>query len=83
MTAMRVLIAWAYCNTKSLLLSQLLHASSTGSLVVFSPPHVTAAQESLWYALYAAVLWLVVAVVAVVAAKYGKGLTLERGEQAN
>ncbi len=43
MAAIRVLIAWIYSNTKSVLLAQLLHASSTGSLVVFSPPGVTAA----------------------------------------
>ena len=30
MTAMRVLIAWAYTNTKSVPLAQLMHASSTG-----------------------------------------------------
>ncbi len=64
MTAMRVLIAWLYSNTKSVLLAQLMHVRSTGSLVIFSPPGVTAAQESFWYALYAAVLWLVVALVA-------------------
>jgi uncharacterized protein len=64
MTAMRVVIAWVYSHTNSVLLAQLLHASSTGSLVVFSPPRVTAAQEALWYAIYAAVLWLVVAIVA-------------------
>jgi membrane protease YdiL (CAAX protease family) len=73
MTAMRVLIAWTYSNTKSVVLAQLLHASSTGSLVIFSPPRVTAAQESLWYAAYAAVLWLVVAIIAMV---YGKRLSL-------
>jgi len=64
MTAMRVLIAWIYSHTNSVLLAQLLHASSTGSLVVFSPPGVTAAQEALWYAIYASILWLVVAVIA-------------------
>ena len=72
MTAMRVLIAWIYSNTKSVLLAQLLHASSTGSLVIFSPPRVTAAQESLWCAVYAAVLWLVVAIIAMT---FGKFLT--------
>ncbi len=75
MTAMRVLIAWIYTNTKSVLLAQLLHANSTGSLVVFSPPHVTAAQESLWYAIYAVALWLVVVIVV---ATSGKRLTLQR-----
>ena len=77
MTAMRVLIAWVYSNTKSVLLAQLLHATSTGSLVVFSPPHATAAQESLWYAIYAATLWLLVIVIATT---FGKRLTLQRDE---
>jgi membrane protease YdiL (CAAX protease family) len=64
MTAMRVLIAWVYSFTNSVLLAQLLHACSTGSLVIFSPPRVTAAQEALWYGVYAAILWLGVALVA-------------------
>jgi membrane protease YdiL (CAAX protease family) len=58
--ALRVLIAWLYNRTGSLLMAQLLHASSTGFLVVFSAPAVTPAQEALWYFLYAAVLWAVV-----------------------
>jgi hypothetical protein len=60
---MRVLVAWIYANTKSVVLAQLMHASSTGSLVVLSPPGVTAQQETLWYAVYAIALWLVVALV--------------------
>ena len=67
MTAMRVIISWAYVNTGSLLLAQLIHVSSTGALVIFSPPRATAAQEVLWYGIYALVLW---AVVAAVATKY-------------
>jgi len=78
MTAMRVLIAWIYSNTNSVVLAQLLHASSTGALVVFGPPGVTAAQESLWYAIYAAVLWLVVAVVF---ATFSKPLTPQAHER--
>jgi len=77
MTAMRILIAWLYSNTKSVLLAQLLHASSTGSLVIFSPARVSAAQESLWYAVYAATLWLVVALIV---ARYSKRLTLQTSE---
>lgn len=72
LTAMRVLIAWVYTNTNSVLLAQLLHAFSTGSLVVFSPPGASAGQESLWYAIYAAALWLLVAIVT---ATYGKRLS--------
>ena len=61
---MRTLIAWLYTNTKSVLLSQLMHISSTGSLIVFGPPRVSAAQEASWYAIYGSVLWLVVAIIA-------------------
>jgi uncharacterized protein len=63
MTAMRVLIAWTYTNTKSVLLAQLMHVSSTGSLVVFGAARVTAMQEAMWYALYGIVLWVVVGLV--------------------
>jgi membrane protease YdiL (CAAX protease family) len=69
--AMRVLIVWVYSNTGSLLLAQLMHVSMTASLVVFDPVQVSPAQEALWYWAYAAVLWIVVAVVA---ARYGKCL---------
>jgi membrane protease YdiL (CAAX protease family) len=73
MTAMRVLIAWVYSHTNSVLLAQLLHATSTGSLVIFSPPRVTAAQESSWYAIYAAALWLII----ILATTHGKRPSLE------
>jgi membrane protease YdiL (CAAX protease family) len=65
MTAIRVLIAWLYSNTKSVLVCQLMHVCSTGSLVIFSPPRVNAAQEAFWYATYAVALWLVVGLLAV------------------
>jgi membrane protease YdiL (CAAX protease family) len=63
MTAMRMLIAWIYTNTKSLFLAQLMHVSSTGSLVVFGAAGVTAGQEALWYALYGTVLWVAVGII--------------------
>jgi hypothetical protein len=68
--AIRVIIVRVYSNTKSVLLAQLLHASSTGFLVILSPASVSPAQEALWYAVYAAVLWIAVIVVV----KYGKNL---------
>ncbi len=71
MTAMRVLICWIYVNTKSVWLCQLMHVVSTGSLVVFSPAAVSAAQETLWYAVYAGALWTVVAGIVLVS---GTGL---------
>lgn len=64
MIAMRVLISWLYVNTGSVLLAQLLHASSTGALVVLSPPRVTPMQEATWYCAYGVVLWVAVGVIA-------------------
>ena len=75
MTAMRALIAWLYSNTRSVFLAQLMHVSSTSSLVVFSPTKVTAAQEALWYALYACCLWGVVAAVVL-----GRGIRRDFGD---
>lgn len=72
MIAMRVLIAWLYANTQSVVLAQLMHVSSTGSLVVLSPIGVTAGQEAFWYVVYAGLLWMIVAAVIVI---YGKRLT--------
>jgi membrane protease YdiL (CAAX protease family) len=63
LVALRVLIAWVYTNTGSLRMAQLLHASSTGFLVVLGAPRTTAGQEALWYLAYAGVLWAVVIVV--------------------
>lgn len=71
MTAIRVLIAWIYQNTESLLLCQLAHISSTGFLVVFSPSPITPAQEPVWYFAYAFVLWMIVAWIVY---RFGKNL---------
>lgn len=46
MTAIRVLISWLYVNTGSVLLAQLVHAASTGALVVLSPSRVSARPKS-------------------------------------
>ncbi|MGH9741713.1 MAG: CPBP family intramembrane glutamic endopeptidase [Candidatus Acidiferrum sp.] len=69
MTAMRVLISWLYVNTKSVFLAQLMHVSSTGALVIFSPATVSPAQEAAWYFAYAIVLWAIVAMVALMSGK--------------
>jgi membrane protease YdiL (CAAX protease family) len=70
-SAMRVLMVWIYTNTNSLLLTQIMHVSSTASLVVLDPSPLTPAQETLWYALYAALLWIVVAFIIL---RYGSNL---------
>jgi membrane protease YdiL (CAAX protease family) len=60
--AIRCLICWLYSRTGSVLLAQLMHASFTGTLILFSAPHVSAWQEAGWYAVYAGLMWLVVLV---------------------
>jgi membrane protease YdiL (CAAX protease family) len=69
--AVRVLDAWVYTNTRSMLLAQLMHVSSTGSLVVLSPPGLTGMQEAKWYFLYGVALWVCVGVVV---KRFGKNL---------
>jgi CAAX protease family protein len=78
MTAVRVLICWIYSNTQSVLLAQLMHISSTGSLVILSAPRVTPSQEVFWYFVYAGALWLVVGIVV---ALYRKALTVTEKQQ--
>ena len=75
--AMRVLIVWIYSNTGSLLLAQVMHASFSITLVTITPLHVSLAPDTLRYALYAALLWVVVALVV---ARYGKHLVLHSGQ---
>ncbi len=62
MTAVRILIGRMYLGTRSLLLAQLMHISSTGALVVLGPFRVTARQETSWYFTYGIGLWMIVAV---------------------
>ena len=80
MTAIRVIIAWIYTNTRSLLLAQLLHLSSTGSLVIFSPPRVNATQETLWYFAYSILLWIFVGLIA---AGWGRTLSRQNSDAAS
>jgi membrane protease YdiL (CAAX protease family) len=79
MTAMRVLIGWMVSDSNSLLLAQLMHISSTGSLVVLSPPRASAAQETLWYAVYGVLLWCAVFAGTLFLGRWRKG---QRSEEA-
>jgi uncharacterized protein len=72
MTAMRVLIVWVYENTKSVLLSQIMHASSTGFLSVLVSTTISPAYSTLFYVVYAILLW---GIVAALVKKYGKNLS--------
>jgi membrane protease YdiL (CAAX protease family) len=59
-TAYRMLIAWAYRQTGSLLLAQLMHAGFTGGQVLLTPTLSPSNSGLLWYAAFAAGLWLIV-----------------------
>lgn len=69
MTAMRVLVVWVYTNTTSVLMAQLMHASSTGFLSILVPLSLSPKNDTIFYGVYTAALW---AAVIVVVAKYGK-----------
>jgi membrane protease YdiL (CAAX protease family) len=60
---LRVIIAWVYENTGSLLLSQLLHASSSGFLAVLVPIKYGGEIWPIFYAVYAVGIWLVAAII--------------------
>jgi uncharacterized protein len=65
-TAYRILIAWAYSHTNSLLLAQLMHAGFTGGQVLLAPVLAPSARGLVWYAAFAGALWMIVGVVAAV-----------------
>lgn len=71
MTAMRVLVVWVYSNTQSLLLAQLMHASSTGFLSILVPLSLSPKNDTIFYGVYAVVLWVAVVLVVV---RYGRNM---------
>lgn len=71
LTAFRVLMTWAYDRTGSLLLGVLLHASFTGAQALLWPARASVTQELVWYGLFAAALWVVVAAVGLEARRAG------------
>lgn len=58
--AIRVFICIIYAQTGSILLAQLFHIFSTGSLVVLGPLSITPANEFLWYLVYGVLLWVLI-----------------------
>ena len=63
--AYRILMVWVYDRTESLLLVILMHASLTASTLFVLAPSVEGASLFLYYLVLAAVLWAIVAVIAV------------------
>jgi uncharacterized protein len=58
-TAYRMLIAWVYGRTRSLLLAQLMHAGFTGGQVLRMPPLRPGFDSLYWLAAFAAILCIV------------------------
>lgn len=61
--ALRIIIAWVYENTGSVLLAQLVHASSSGFLSILVPIKYGGEIWPIFYAVYAVGIWLVAAVI--------------------
>ena len=70
-TALRFLIVWVYQNTNSLLIAQLMHASSTGFFVSIVPLNLAPANQFMFYGIYAAVICITAVIIVL---KYGRNL---------
>ena len=63
--AYRVLMVWVYDRTGSLLVAMLMHAVLTSGMIILTPTAISGAPLLTWLVVLAAVLWGVVAAVAV------------------
>lgn len=72
LVAYRVLMTWVHRGTRSLLLAVLMHATFTGSQTWLWPRAAPPRAELLWYGLFAAGLWMVVAIVATSTHRFGR-----------
>jgi membrane protease YdiL (CAAX protease family) len=63
--AYRVLMVWVYDRTGSLLVAMLMHASLVAFWLISTPLAIAGVAIVTWYLVWAAVLWVVVAAVAV------------------
>jgi membrane protease YdiL (CAAX protease family) len=61
----RVLMVWVYDRTESLLVAMLMHASLDAFWLASTPPGMTPVPLVTWYLAWAALLWVIVAAVAV------------------
>jgi membrane protease YdiL (CAAX protease family) len=63
--AYRVLMVWVYDRTRSLLVAMLMHAVLTSGMIILTPTALAGVPLLIWLLALAAVLWAVVAAVAV------------------
>jgi hypothetical protein len=64
LTAYRVLMVWVYDRTRSLLVTTLMHASLTTNTIFIFTPEATGATFLIYQWVFAAAVWVVVALVA-------------------
>jgi membrane protease YdiL (CAAX protease family) len=77
--AFRLLMVWVYERTGSLLLAMLMHASLVaGTTVIFTPVLRSQLDKLTWILVWAAVLWVVVATVAVANRRQSSRQSLQR-----
>jgi len=62
----RIIMVWIYDRTKSLFLVILMHASLTASILIFPPRQVTAVQIVTYDLILSVILWLIVAILAII-----------------
>jgi len=63
--AFRILMVWIYDQTESLIIIMLMHASLTASILILPPNEATAAQIVTYDLIFAILLWLIVAIIAI------------------
>jgi CAAX protease family protein len=63
--AYRVLMVWVYDRTGSLLVGMIMHAVLTSGMIILTPTAISGVPLLTWLVVLAAVLWVVVAAVAV------------------
>jgi len=61
----RILMVWVYKHTESLFLAVLMHTSLDVSWILSMPVAITGKERVIWYALWAVVLWSIVAVISI------------------
>lgn len=61
----RVLMVWVYDRTKSLLIVYLMHASLDFFWLIATPTDIAGIHMTIWYLVWAVVIWGVVAIIAV------------------
>jgi membrane protease YdiL (CAAX protease family) len=65
LTAFRILMAWVYEHTESVVVAMLMHASFTASLLILNPVGISGVNLVIYSFALAFAVWLVVAAVAV------------------